>query len=236
VDDARIAAGCMDQPGKLARFRSSLVYDAVMRLPLAIWFAICASAVGQRLYADVAAAPVVDAKLVLDVAARVSGIAFILIIILALSVRLPAIARSAGVLPRVVAFGGTFSLTALALFDPVPHSLPVAIASLVFMCVGYAFACYTLVHLGRSLSMMAEARKLVTSGPYAIVRHPLYAAEAIASFGLLLQYLSIETVALWLFHLALQLWRITYEEKILCQTFPEYADYSLRVSRLLPST
>ena len=228
------AAVNADQRSGFARFRNSLAYDAVTRFPLVLWFAICAYAMGHRLYADASTAAVVDARLVLDMVARASGIGFVLIVILALSIRRPAIARSAGILPRLVAFGGTFSITALALFEPVPHSTGIALASLILMFSGYAFACYSVVHLGRSLSMMAEARKLVMSGPYGFVRHPLYAAEAIASIGLLLQYLSLPALALWVVHIGLQVARIGYEERILRQIFPEYENYGRRVPRLIP--
>lgn len=234
MDDGSLAAERRDQRSGLERFRNSLAYDALTRLPLVIWFALCGSAMGQRLYLDAVAAPVVDAKLVLDLIARASGIAFVLLVILALSIRRPAIARTAGIVPRIVAFGGTFSITALAFFEPVPHSFGMSVASLVLMCTGYAFACYSVIHLGRSLSMMAEARKLVMTGPYGLVRHPLYAAEAIASFGLLLQYMSLPAVALWIVHIGLQLARIGYEEKILRQNFPEYENYGRRVPRLIP--
>jgi len=190
---------------------------------------------GQRLYADFFAAPVLDAALALHMLSRASVIVFALLIILVLSVRRPPIARSPGILPKLVAFGGAFSLSLLGLFEPVPQSMAVSVASLVLICIGYAFACYSLLYLGRSLSLLAEARKLVTTGPYAIVRHPLYTAYAIGSLGLLLQYLSPATLALWLVHIALQLGRIRYEEIILRQAFPEYADYSRRVARLIPA-
>ncbi|MES2713433.1 MAG: isoprenylcysteine carboxylmethyltransferase family protein [Pseudomonadota bacterium] len=222
------------QTSAFERFRTTLIYDAITRLPLVLWFAICAWGMGHRLYADFMAADTVDAKLVLDLLARATGMAFVLIVILALSLRRPAVARSAGILPRLVAFAGTFSLTPLALLAPVSQSLFVSAVSLILVCVGYIFACYTLLHLGRSLSMMAEARKLVISGPYAFVRHPLYTAEAIASLGLLLQYLTLPAVALWVFHIALQLTRIQYEETILSKTFPDYKNYAKRVPRLLP--
>lgn len=214
--------------GGLAGFRNSLAYDALARLPLVMWFAICGWSMGRRLLADLAAAPPVDAAFVLDMLARAGATAFVLLIVLVLCVRRPAIARASGPFPRIAAFAGTFSITPLALFAPVPHSAAVSAASLLLILGGYAFACYALMHLGRSLSMMAEARKLVTTGPYGIVRHPLYVAKAVASIGLLLQYLSPGAIALWLAHIVLQFCRMQYEEGVLRANFPEYEEGSCR--------
>ena len=228
------AGGSAGRRSGFERFRGSLLYDAATRLPLVVWFALCGLTMGERLLSDIAAAPAIDFALALDIVARSSAILFVSLVILVLTFRRPAVARAPGLLPRLVAFGGTFSVTALALFPLVPHSLAISAASLVLMCVGYGFACYSVLHLGRSLSMMAEARKLVTTGPYAIVRHPLYAAEAIASLGMLLQYLSAPAIALWVAHIGLQCWRMAYEERVLRQTFPEYGAYAARVARLVP--
>jgi protein-S-isoprenylcysteine O-methyltransferase Ste14 len=180
------------------------------------------------------ASPAVDTVFVLNVLAQMSAIVFVLMVILVLAWRRPAVARTPGLLPRAVAFGGAFSITGLAFFEPVAHSVLVSGVSLGLICAGYAFACYSLLHLGRSLSLMAEARKLVTSGPYAWVRHPLYLAYGIASLGLLLQYLSALAVALWAIHIGLQLWRMHYEEAVLRENFPEYDAYARRVARIVP--
>ena len=51
---------------------------------------------------------------------------------------------------------------------------------------GNALAVLVLVQLGRSFSVMAEARRLVTSGVYRWVRHPLYLAEELAVIGIVL--------------------------------------------------
>src|SRR4051794_29743618 len=103
-----------DGRGGLAGFRNSLAYDALARLPLVLWFALCGWTMGRKLLVDLAAAPLADATLVLDTLARASGIAFVLLIIMFLSVRQPAIARAPGLIPRIAAFGGTFSITTLA--------------------------------------------------------------------------------------------------------------------------
>ena len=44
--------------------------------------------------------------------------------------------------------------------------------------------------LGRSYSITASARKLVTSGPDSILRHPLYACEILLMTGLMIVNLS----------------------------------------------
>jgi len=81
---------------------------------------------------------------------------------------------------------------------------------------------------------MAEARKLVTDGPYARIRHPLYLGEAISIVGLMLQYLSPVAVAIVGVQLSFQLLRMKNEELILTRIYPEYDAYKSRTARLLP--
>jgi len=47
--------------------------------------------------------------------------------------------------------------------------------------VAFTLAVYGLLYLSRSLSIIPEVRRLVTGGPYRVVRHPLYAAEILAA-------------------------------------------------------
>jgi protein-S-isoprenylcysteine O-methyltransferase Ste14 len=188
----------------------------------------------HHLLADLDAAQGFGITVVLQVLSRMAALGFVLCLIGALCLRLRPVARAAGLLPRLAAVGGTFSITALALLPRFDMPPAVAGTSLMLMLLGYGLACYALGHLGRSLSIMAEARRLVTSGPYALVRHPLYAAEAVASLGVLLQFLSPAAVVLWAVHIALQCCRMRYEEQILQLTFPEYEGYARRVARLVP--
>jgi protein-S-isoprenylcysteine O-methyltransferase Ste14 len=82
--------------------------------------------------------------------------------------------------------------------------------------------------------MMAEARRLVTSGPYRLVRHPLYLAEELAVVGIFMQSLSLWTALILAVQIAFQLRRMHNEEAILAESFPEYAAYRQRTARLLP--
>jgi protein-S-isoprenylcysteine O-methyltransferase Ste14 len=82
-----------------------------------------------------------------------------------------------------------------------------AMVATVLVLVGTAAGIVTLMRLGRSFSMMAEARRLVTSGPYRFVRHPLYLAEELAIIGLSMQFFSAATAFVLAVQIAFQLRR-----------------------------
>ncbi|MDR3531569.1 MAG: isoprenylcysteine carboxylmethyltransferase family protein, partial [Rhodopila sp.] len=88
--------------------------------------------------------------------------------------------------------------------------------------------------LGRSFSFVPEARRLVTAGPYSVIRHPLYVAEEVMFAGTTLLYLSPVTLALLALHFGVQVQRMLYEEDVLSRAFPEYASYSRRTWRVVP--
>jgi protein-S-isoprenylcysteine O-methyltransferase Ste14 len=216
------------------RFSSSRAYDMLARLPLVLWFALCGVGAARGMITDFNASPMFGMAETLKLLAGLAGLGFILLVAGALCLRLRPVARAAGLRPRVIAMAGTFSITGMALLPRANLTPGAAMVSFLLICAGYAFACFALRHLGRSLSIMAEARRLVTTGPYAFIRHPLYAGEALASLGLLIQYLSPLAVLLWAVHLSLQWRRMRYEEGVLGRAFPEYSGYANRVARLIP--
>ena len=103
--------------------------------------------------------------------------------------------RSVGLWPRFAALAGLLLLYTLMLLPRAPADPRWDAPALGLLLLGQFFCVVALLQLGRSLSVMPEARRLVTAGLYARIRHPLYLAEAIATLGVLLQFRSVEALA-----------------------------------------
>jgi protein-S-isoprenylcysteine O-methyltransferase Ste14 len=166
---------------------------------------------------------------------------FMLAIAIVAVTRRKRIAALGGIYPRVLAVVGTFfaPLTQIVVdsLGLTPHAAPspgrsAAIAILIL--VGSLASVAVVNWLGKSFSIMPEARRLIVTGPYALVRHPLYVTEELVSIGFFLSYPWPWTAGLLALHIWMQIQRMGYEETILRRTFPEYDAYAARTARLIP--
>src|SRR5262245_29653967 len=81
----------------------------------------------------------------------------------------------------------------------------------------------------------AEGQRVISSGPYAIVRHPLYAGALIYLVSTPLALGSYWGLLALLFIVPFLVWRLTDEEDLLVRELAGYADYCRNVRyRLVP--
>jgi protein-S-isoprenylcysteine O-methyltransferase Ste14 len=142
-----------------------------------------------------------------------------------------------------ILLGGFLLAKGHRLFDPlnhrvIPHVEALAWTGVVLCIAGFAFCIWARFTLGRNWSGVVTLKgghELITSGPYALVRHPIYT-------GLLTMFVATVIV---LGHVAgiialpfvfVSLWiKLRYEEKLMLKQFPnEYAAYQRRVKRIIP--
>ena len=148
-----------------------------------------------------------------------------------------ALAKTGGVGARAVAMAGSWLIFAVVLLPiRVDLSTPIYVLAALVSAGGDCLAIVVVLHLGRSYSVMAEARGLVVDGPYAIVRHPLYLAEQLSLIGAVITFLSWRVMVLFTVQSCCQYLRARNEERILSSTFPAYADYRRRTPMLVPGT
>jgi protein-S-isoprenylcysteine O-methyltransferase Ste14 len=144
------------------------------------------------------------------------------------------VSRAKGFGPVLLALAGTYGAWLIPLLPRGPELPALDAASAAILIFSEVLIVYTLLSLGRSFSLIPQARKLVTNGPYAIVRHPLYLVEEAAIAGVLLQYVWFAALPFLALHGTVQIRRMLLEEEVLRRTFPEYAVYARRTRRLIP--
>ena len=147
--------------------------------------------------------------------------------------RSPAKAQADGLLPRIAAFVGTYMPWTIAFFGKTDQALP-NLASTACVLIGMIMMLVTIRHLGRSFSLVPQARNVVQTGPYRWIKHPLYLAEEIAVLGVVLRNPTPLTAVLLVLHIGVQICRIYYEEDLLRRNCPEYSSYEASRWRLIP--
>lgn len=119
----------------------------------------------------------------------------------------------------------------------VAGSLLIGAAGAAFCVLGVGLALSARVHLGRNWGMPMSAKEspeLITTGPYAFVRHPIYTGILLAMFGSTLGENVFWVLPLVLFG-AFFVYSARREEELMMKQFPEqYPVYMQRTNMLLP--
>jgi protein-S-isoprenylcysteine O-methyltransferase Ste14 len=119
-----------------------------------------------------------------------------------------------------------------------PDNIALKIIGIILLIIGLGFAVWARVHLGRNWSanpVIKEDHKLIRTGPYNIVRHPIYSGIWLGVIG---TAIVLEIIAGLLFMLLILVgfWlKIRGEEEILSEEFgQEYSQYKKEVKALIP--
>ena len=219
-----------------AQFRQTKTYDFLAALPLIFWFGFALRAqLPLLLYrCNELFSGTIALRGFLQLTALLGSAIFLLVLIYFLIARVTPLQRSQGLLPRLIAVLGTFFGSAVLFLPVASLSLGLQAISNILIFGGSLLGVLVLIHLGRAFAIMPEARNLVTTGPYAIVRHPLYVVEGLVLLGTILQFQQPWALLIWLIVLVLQYCRSIYEERVLESEYPHYAAYRRGTRRFIP--
>ncbi len=213
--------------------RRGKFYDLIAGLPLILWFGLGVVRMRPNLAATARALLIEPDNLLLNLRffALFASAAFNLLLIYLVVVRSEPVRRSSGLLPRACGFAGTFLGVGILQLKPAALSLSWQAIAAALIFIGALGSAIVLARLGKSFSIMPEARRLVTSGPYAYARHPLYAVEFITLAGTAIQFAQPWAALLAAGVVVLQIVRTVFEEQVLVAAYPEYENYRARVKR-----
>ncbi len=219
-----------------SRLRGSEPYERVVRDLGCVWFLLLATDVTWGLCTHLEALRLdeLTIKEVANLFSRVCIISVYVSLAWLILHRPPAVARAQGILPPMTAVIGTYLPWSFMLIAADRDPMGLNPVSTVCVMSGTLAAVVVIFYLGKSFSVVPQARRLVREGPYSVVRHPLYLAEEVALLGCLLRFYSPVTLALFAAHCALQVGRIIFEERVLRSALPEYENYARSTSRLIP--
>ena len=112
------------------------------------------------------------------------------------------------------------------------------ITGVVMVVIAVVIGGWSTVLLGRDLSIFphpVEEARLVDSGPYRLVRHPIYLAVIMGALGLALAFLNTAAAIVALVFIPFFMAKTGFEEDRLIEQVPGYRDYRSAIPyRIIP--
>jgi protein-S-isoprenylcysteine O-methyltransferase Ste14 len=164
------------------------------------------------------------------------ALAYFTMLVVLYVVRLPQRGTDRRLYVVFIAFSGTFAAISASFLPGGSLRESLLLPADILATVGLAYSVWGLAYLRRSFSIIPEARRLVSGGPYSLSRHPVYLGEVVTAIGVNLATAGPLSVFAVAYFIACELLRVRWEERVLEQAFPaEYPDYASRVPRYLPN-
>src|ERR1700704_2288333 len=218
----------------MAKILGARIWDVVAASPLIVWYLLGSWGLVTLLAAEIGHFEADDLQTWAKIITQLTSLAYVCMIIAVFFIRHLPLAKAQGIVPRIIAIAASNPQLAFFLLPRAMMSIPTQILSAALISVGALASVWILIRLRSAFSILPQARALILTGPYRRIRHPLYAAEGIASIGLMLQFAEPWSAAITLIGFACQILRMHYEEQVLGATFAEYAPYKARTYRLVP--
>ncbi len=167
---------------------------------------------------------------------QVLALSYFTMLVVLYSTRLPQRGTDHRLAVVLVAFTGTFSAIAASFLPGGGRRDFLVLPADVLATIGLAYSVWGLAYLRRSFSIIPEARRLVTGGPYSFSRHPVYLGEIITAIGVNLATAGWPGALAVAYFITAEILRMRWEEGVLSRAFPDqYPAYAARVSRFFPN-
>ena len=111
------------------------------------------------------------------------------------------------------------------------------IGGVLFIAPGLIIIYFGIKQLGGSLTVHPQPKsdaKLIETGLYKVVRHPIYTGLLLATFGSVVQSMAVVKLFVCLFLVLVLNYKARWEEKLLSATYANYTDYMTRTGRFVP--
>ena len=119
-----------------------------------------------------------------------------------------------------------------------PVSVPLLCVAVILMLCGFSFAIWARRHLGRYWSArvtLKEGHQLIESGPYDLVRHPIYSGLLLSMAATVMTIGSLRSVCGYALLVGALIFKLAAEERLLAANLGQaYRDYQKRVKALIP--
>ena len=129
-------------------------------------------------------------------------------------------------------FGGIFYFLLLGMIFP----KNVFIFSIYFIAIFIGFWAFISMNI-QTINVLPDVRDnatLIKSGPYKLIRHPMYTSVLTILLGLLLNDFSILSLLIYSCMVLVLLFKIIVEERMLLIKYPDYKEYSKTTKKLVP--